>query len=101
MFSTSMTKNLPMPLDHVETMRPDTYGHKDDLPFIVAEIKRPDFENLKFNELDQLKLFCEMKLALDQLLQAGVDGPQVLGFLVQCKILAKTGFQPIVSEDAN
>jgi hypothetical protein len=90
-----MTEGLSKPLDCVESMLPDIYCTYHDIPFIVVEIKTPGEECRRLLLSDKLKLYCEMKSALHQLLERGVVDPQVLGFLVQCKLLTKLVFNPL------
>lgn len=71
-----------MPRGHGEHFQPDFYGTVDKLPFIVAEYKT-DHKSAHINEWDRLKIFCEMKLMLDLLLENGVSKPEVIGLLVQ------------------
>jgi hypothetical protein len=75
-----------MPSGHDETFRPDFFGSIEnapqDIPFAVSEIKKPGTRD-HLNNLDQLKLFCEMKLMLHSLLENSVEDPEVIGFLFQ------------------
>ncbi|KAF9346741.1 hypothetical protein BGX34_003642, partial [Mortierella sp. NVP85] len=74
--------SLPMPSNHHEEFQPDFFGAIGTLPFMIAEIKKPT-EKGRCLDVDRLKLYCMMKLALDSLVMDGVEESEVIGLLVQ------------------
>ncbi|KAF9091971.1 hypothetical protein BGX27_001924 [Mortierella sp. AM989] len=77
---------LPTPIGYEERYFPDFYAEKFGLPFFVVEVKKPEVEDAEVLSGDKRKLPCMMKLMLNQLLEAGVNDPVVVGLLVaECR----------------
>ncbi|KAF9108120.1 hypothetical protein BGX27_008458, partial [Mortierella sp. AM989] len=84
-----MRDPLPTPQGFDEVYLPDYFAEKDGFPFIVVEVKKPEIESDDILEGDRRKLPSMMKLALNRMLEAGVESPVVIGLLVsagKCQI---------------
>ncbi|KAG0260528.1 hypothetical protein BG011_001849, partial [Mortierella polycephala] len=73
---------LPTPHGFEELYFPDYFAEFDNLPLFVVEIKKPGAMDEDL-EGDQRKLPCMMKLVLDNILDAGVLAPSVIGLLIK------------------
>ncbi|KAI1315688.1 hypothetical protein EDD11_000462 [Mortierella claussenii] len=72
----------PLIAGYQERLCPDFYGEKDDLPFILLEIKSSDADPDDC-EVAIRKVAMLMKLGLNCLLEAGVEDPVILGLFVR------------------
>ncbi|KAF9426819.1 hypothetical protein BGZ76_002586 [Entomortierella beljakovae] len=82
---------LPTPQGFEEVYLPDYFAEKDGFPFILAEVKKPEIITDEDLAGDKRKLPSMMKLALDRMLEAGVESPTVIGLLVfagRCQIFS-------------
>ncbi|KAG0200289.1 hypothetical protein BGX31_004093, partial [Mortierella sp. GBA43] len=85
-----ITKPFPVPPNHDEVKVPDYFGAVDNLPVLIAEVKKPgDPESSLLR--DRRKLACLMKLSLNMMLNERVSNPTVVGLLFQdnvCEVQA-------------
>ncbi|KAF9098110.1 hypothetical protein BGX27_000869 [Mortierella sp. AM989] len=73
---------LPTPNGFEEAYNPDYFAEYDGFPFLLVEVKKPGANDDDL-EGDQRKLPCMQKLMIDHMLNAGVNAPAVVGFLIR------------------
>ncbi|KAF9932170.1 hypothetical protein BGZ65_004575 [Modicella reniformis] len=89
-FHRHWTREFPVPAGYEEPLYPNFFAERDKLPCVVVEVKSPAAD-LEAAAADSRKLPLMMKLALNQLLAAGVQDPVVVGLLVQnnrCEVMS-------------